>query len=77
MGYRKFVDRAGHAWEVRVRSQREWEFEPASHSPERPRTVAAPSYEADPFELSIEELQRLLDSAPPLRSRSKPSPFGD
>ncbi len=39
--------------------------------------VAAPSYEPDPFELSIEELQRLLDSAPPPRSRSKLSPFGD
>jgi hypothetical protein len=42
------------------------------------RTVRPPSYERDPFEMSIEELQRLLEQ-PDQLGRSKPpkSPFAD
>ncbi len=77
MGHRRFVDREGRTWEVRASSRSEWEFEPLGDKPELPRIVKAPGYERDPFELSIEELQRLLDSTPPPRRRSKPSPFLD
>ena len=77
MGYRKFVDRDGNGWEVRPVTKAEWEFSPTPENSERPRTVSAPSHERDPFELSKEELQALLDSASPPRTRSKPSPFLD
>ncbi len=75
MGFRRFVDRDGRAWEVRNRSQAEWDFEPVPGNPGPVRTAPAPGYERDPYELSIEELQRLLDGAPQAPSRSKPSPF--
>jgi hypothetical protein len=74
MGYRRFVDRQGQAWEVKDQSRSEWVFAPAGGNPGPARTVRAPGYESDPFEMSNEELQRLLDSAPPPRPR-KPSPF--
>ncbi|HWP38752.1 MAG TPA: hypothetical protein VNL18_14495 [Gemmatimonadales bacterium] len=77
MGYRRFVDRQGRSWEVRALSRSEWEFLPAGDNPESPRTCAAPRYESDPFELSVEELERLFDEARPPRARSKPSPFKD
>ena len=77
MGFRRFKDREGCAWEVRVRSRDEWEFEPVAENPGPARAGAAPGYEADPFELSVEELQRLLDTARPPRGPSKPSPFKD
>lgn len=77
MGFRKFIDRAKQAWEVREVSRAEWEFSPSGDNPGPPRTVAAPGYEQDPYELSQEELQALLDRsvAPPPRARK--SPFGD
>lgn len=78
MGYRRFVDRAGRVWEVKDRSRSEWIFEPAAGNPEPSRTVQAPSYEADPFELSNEELQRLLDRSPSAGGAGKRrSPFRD
>ena len=77
MAYRKFIDRDGNEWEVRDRSRSEWEFAPISDNPEAPRTAPAPGYEKDAFELSKEELQRLLDSAQPARPRQRRSPFGD
>lgn len=77
MAYRKFVDSAGRAWEVRDRSSAEWEFTPLPGNPEPPRRVAAPGHESDPFELSAEEMQRLFDSADPGRGRRRASPFGD
>lgn len=48
-------------------------------NPERPKTVRAPGYEKDPFELSIEELQRLLDEPDVSGARTRPtrSPFKD
>lgn len=77
MGYRTFVDRERRAWEVRPRSKSEWEFLPSGDNPGPARAAPAPGYEADPFELSTEELQQLLDAAPAARPRSRPSPFKD
>lgn len=77
MGYRKFVDRSGHEWEIRERSRDEWDLVPLPGNPEQTRTARAPGYESDPFELSVEELQRLLDSAPSAGTRRRSSPFAD
>jgi hypothetical protein len=77
VGYRTFIDRDGRAWEVRPQSKSEWEFQPTGDNAGPARTGAAPGYEADPFEMSTEELQRLLDAARPPRARPKASPFQD
>jgi len=77
MAHRKFTDRDGHDWEIRVRSRDEWAFEPVGENPSRARVARSPGYEKDPYELSREELQRLLDSAPPPSDRSVKSPFKD
>jgi hypothetical protein len=77
MAGRKFEGRDGLRWEVRVRSRSEWEFEPVEGNPGPARVTAPPGYEADPFELSVEELQRLFDVAALPRQRQKKSPFLD
>lgn len=78
MGFRTFTDRQGRKWEVRDRTKSEWELLPMGSNTERQRTVRAPGYEKDPFELSEEELQRLLDE-PDAGGRTRPSksPFKD
>ncbi len=78
MGYRRFVDRDGRAWEVRDVTRSEWELVPdAGNTADRFR-VPAPNYEADPFELSAEEVQRLVDKHANTPRRKPPkSPFGD
>jgi hypothetical protein len=65
MGYRRFTDREGATWEVRDVSNAEWELVPVSVPGGRPVRVKAPAYENDPFEVSGEELQRLLDAERP------------
>ena len=77
MGWRQFTDRGGHEWQVVVRSRSAWELDPVGDNPQRPRTVAPPGYEQDPFELSREELQRLLDASDPGPERRAKSPFSD
>jgi hypothetical protein len=77
MGDRRFADRAGKRWDIVVRSRSEWIFEPVEDNPGPARAVAPPSYETDPFELSVEELQALLDVSRPPQSRQKKSPFVD
>ena len=80
MANRKFVDRDGHHWEVRDRSRSEWVLEPILGNPATPRSVKPPGYESDPFELTDQELQRLLEqSAAESRPQSPPrkSPFLD
>ena len=77
MSYRKFIDRSGCAWSVRERSRWEWHFEPEGGNPGPTRVVRAPGHQDDPFELSNDELQRLLDSAPGGTGRRAPNPFGD
>lgn len=77
MAFRRFTDRDGQAWEVRPRTRTEWSLEPAGSNPQRARSVAAPGYERDPFELSIEELQRLLDASQAPTARQVKNPFKD
>jgi hypothetical protein len=77
MGFRRFIDRDKGEWEIRDVSRLEWEFSPAGDNQQRPRRVPPPGYEQDPYELSQEELQRLLDASVPQAERSKRSPFKD
>jgi hypothetical protein len=77
MSHRTFQDRDGHRWEVVDRSSSEWEFRPAGENPHSLRRVRPPGYEKDPYELSSEELQRLLDGAESPASRPRRSPFRD
>jgi hypothetical protein len=75
MGFRRFRDRDGNEWEVRVRSRDEWEFLPVGDQRGEPRVARAPGYEQDPFELSQEELQRVWDASAPPRRRQVKNPF--
>ncbi len=77
MANRVFVDRSGERWEIRTRSRSEWEFEPIEGNPGPARLVTPPGYESDPYEMSAEELQRLLDSAAPRKPSTRKSPFND
>ncbi len=77
MAFRKFVDRDGHEWEVRPRTRSDWDLSPCGSNPQLARNAPSPGYEKDPFELSTEELQKLLDQAPIPKPRAKKSPFGD
>ncbi len=77
MGDRRFQDRDGRRWQIRVRGKREWLFEPVEDNPGPTRPVTPPGYETDPFELSVEELQQLLDAAPIPRPKPRASPFLD
>jgi len=77
MANRTFADRSGERWEIRTRSRSEWEFEPIEGNPGPARLASPPGYETDPYELSVEELQRLLDAAPPRRKPPGKSPFLD
>ena len=77
MAHRTFTDRDGRSWEVRVRSTSEWEFSPLRDNPRQVVSIHAPGYEKDPYELSIEELQHLLDSVPATPRQERKSPFKD
>jgi len=77
MGFRKFIDRDQQQWEIRDVSRSRWEFSPAGANPHPARWVEPPGYEQDPYELSQEELQRLLDAGAALARRSVKNPFGD
>ena len=78
MGYRKFTDRDGRSWEIQDNSRSEWMFAPLPGNPEGRTAVSPPGYDNDPFELSNEELQGLLDATGgPTQRRPKKSPFLD
>ena len=77
MGFRTFTDRNNQQWEVRNVSRLEWEFSPLGETQLSARTVPPPGYETDPYELSREELQRLLDQSVSRRVRQVKNPFGD
>ena len=77
MGFRRFTDQDKRVWEIRPTSRSEWEFSPSGENLERPRTVPSPGYEKDPYELSQEELQRLLDSSRVAATRQVRNPFGE
>lgn len=77
MAFRTFTDRDGIEWQIRPRTKSDWDFEPIGNNPGRARTAPSPGYEKDPYELSKEELQRLLDQAPAPKARANKSPFLD
>lgn len=77
MGYRKFRDRDGAGWEVRDESDRRWVFRPLRGNDRAEVHVAPPPRADDPFELSTQELQKLLDGSQRERATRKPSPFRD
>ena len=79
MGYRRFVDRDGRPWDVRDETNSEWAFVPQPGNSSDRTIVPAPGYDNDPFELSNEELQKLLDAAGGNAggSHRKKSPFLD
>jgi len=83
MSVRAFQDASGRRWQVKIRSRHQWILEPLSGNPEAPRTVEPPLYAEDPFELSEQELRRILESAggsgagPAGSPPSRPSPFKD
>ncbi len=79
MGYRRFIDREGRAWEVRDINTYEWELVPESGDTGDRFRMPTPNYERDPFELSNEEVQRLVDKGQQQTRRKGPpkSPFVD
>jgi hypothetical protein len=77
MSFRKYVDDEGRSWQVRPVSRGEWRFEPLPGNAAPARSVRAPSWQEDPFELSREELGRLLGSATPRPGPTRRSPFKD
>jgi len=78
VSYRRFFDREGERWEVRAVSKSDWRFDPVAGPPSRPRRGAPPLYAGDdPFELSQEDLQRILEAASPMAAAPKKSPFKD
>lgn len=77
MADRRFTGRDGRRWDVVVRGKREWRFEPVPDNPGPARTAEPPGYESDPFEMSVEELQALVEKAAPPRSGPAKSPFLD
>jgi len=77
MGFRRFEDSEGRSWEIRVRGRSEWHFEPLHGNPLARRTVGAPTYEEDPFELTDQELQQLLNAGRQGTMRTPRSPFKD
>lgn len=78
MSHRHFVDRKGRNWRVRVRARGDWEFKPEPGNPEPPYHGEPPRHATDPYELSAEELQKILANAMPGdRPGGAPSPFRD
>lgn len=77
MGYRRFVDRQGRQWEVRDRSQFEWDLEPVGGNPGRRAVIRPPAHESDPFDVSETVLQRLLDEQTSRGADPRKSPFKD
>ena len=77
MGYRRFTDRDGVTWEVQDHTFTEWQLQPVGQPGVVPVRVRAPVQERDPFEVSTEELQRMLDTERPRGGAARKSPFGD
>lgn len=77
MGHRKFVDRQGYRWEVKVTSKADWRFEPVPGNPNEPKHVRPPLYAGeDPYELSEQELQSILGETTAIEATPRKSPFG-
>lgn len=76
MAFRRFTDRDGVTWEIRDRLASEWEFTPVE-GPGPSLRVRPPRADQDPFDLSNEALQQLLDAERPGPGGSRKSPFRD
>jgi len=76
MSHRRFSDRAGRRWEIRVRAKGDWEFRPVPGNPEPTRRGDGPLYQTDPFELSEQELQTILAGATPVSEAAEPDARG-
>ena len=74
---RKFTDRDGNPWLVREDSRDRWKFEPLQGNRQSGFDINAPGYSKDPYELSTEEMQRILDANQITRRQPKKSPFLD
>ena len=78
MSNRRFSDGQRKRWEVQVTSKSEWQFKPIGGNNASARRVRPPLYAGDdPFELSEQELQKILGDSTIQPMSSKPSPFGD
>ncbi len=77
MGYRRFSAENGGRWEIRIEASGEWRFEPVSGAGDATRRGRPPLYARDPFELSEQELRRILADARPVTRPGAPSPFRD
>jgi len=77
MGFRRFTDKHGQQWEIRPRTKSDWDLDPVGDNPGPRRSVRAPGYEPDPFELSQEELDRLLAASQQASPRPVKNPFKD
>lgn len=77
MGYRRFTDRDGVTWEVRDHTFTEWELQPMAQPGVAPVRVRAPVQERDPFEVSIEDLQQMLDAERPRGASRTKNPFAE
>ena len=69
MSFRRFTDRDKRDWEIRPVSSSVWELSPTGENTGAAPHRAGPGYEKDPWEMSQEELQRLVDGSaePPVR----------
>ena len=63
MSHRRFSDRSGQRWEVRIRARGDWEFRPVSGNRSPPHHGEPPHHATDPFELSEPELWSVLEDA--------------
>ena len=77
MARRIFSDRKGDRWEIIPAGRSEWTFEPIEGNPGPARLGSPPGYETDPYELSVEELEGLLEAAVPRGAGKGKSPFLD
>lgn len=76
---RKFKDAKGRSWIAeRPHASSDLVFRPLEGSERDERLARLPGHTKDPYELSDQELVRLLDGARPRYSKPKrPSPFKD
>ena len=64
MSNRRFSDWQRKQWEVQVTSKSEWQFNPIGGNNASARRVCPPLYAGDdPFELSEQELQKILGNS--------------
>lgn len=80
MSYRRFTDAAGARWEIRMHAKGDWEFRPVPGNPGPIHRGAPPLHTTDPFEVSEQELRRILADASPRPGRPGgrvPPPFRD